>query len=42
MSIVSFMHLEELDTVVKEYGAVEGAKQTLDRFEEQLEKLVYL
>jgi uncharacterized protein YndB with AHSA1/START domain len=26
------------DLVVKEYGAIEGAKQTLDRLEEQLEK----
>ncbi|MFC0331261.1 SRPBCC domain-containing protein [Paenibacillus sepulcri] len=35
-----FKSAEETDTVVKEYGAVEGAKETLDRFEEQLAKLM--
>ncbi|MBD0383989.1 SRPBCC family protein [Paenibacillus sedimenti] len=31
-----FKSAEELDKVVKEYGAIEGAKSTLNRLEEQL------
>jgi uncharacterized protein YndB with AHSA1/START domain len=31
-----FLSAAERDRVVKEYGAIEGAKQTLDRLEEQL------
>ncbi|WP_257351033.1 SRPBCC domain-containing protein [Pseudalkalibacillus decolorationis] len=31
-----FKSEEELDKVVKEYGAIEGAKSTLDRLEELL------
>lgn len=34
-----FKSVEELEMVVKQYGAIEGAKQTLDRLEEQLAKL---
>ncbi|UKS25474.1 SRPBCC family protein [Paenibacillus sp. HWE-109] len=34
-----FKSAEELEMVVKQYGAVEGAKQTLDRLEEELAKL---
>lgn len=34
-----FKSAEELDKVVKEYGAIEGAKSTLDRLEEQLAKI---
>lgn len=33
-----FPSAEARDYVVKEYGAIEGGKQTLDRLEEQLEK----
>jgi uncharacterized protein YndB with AHSA1/START domain len=35
-----FRSAEELEKVVEEYGAIEGAKSTLDRLEKQLEKLV--
>ncbi|MEH7307892.1 SRPBCC family protein [Neobacillus drentensis] len=34
-----FKSAEELDKVVKQYGAIEGAKSTLDRLEEQLAKI---
>jgi uncharacterized protein YndB with AHSA1/START domain len=34
-----FKSAAELDKVVKEYGAIEGAKSTLDRLEEQLAKI---
>jgi uncharacterized protein YndB with AHSA1/START domain len=34
-----FKSAAELDKVVKEYGAIEGAKSTLDRLEEQLAKM---
>ncbi|MFC5648242.1 SRPBCC family protein [Paenibacillus solisilvae] len=34
-----FKSAEELDKVVKEYGAIEGAKSTFDRLEEHLAKL---
>jgi uncharacterized protein YndB with AHSA1/START domain len=34
-----FKSAEELDKVVKQYGAIEGAKSTLDRLEEQLAKM---
>jgi len=34
-----FKSAEELEKVVKEYGAIEGAKSTLDRLEEQLAKM---
>lgn len=34
-----FKSAEELEQVVKEYGAIEGAKSTLDRLEEQLSKM---
>ncbi|SEM71934.1 SRPBCC family protein [Lihuaxuella thermophila] len=34
-----FKSADELNKVVKEYGAVEGAKSTLDRLEEQLAKI---
>lgn len=33
-----FPSAEDRDRVVKEYGAIEGGKQTLDRLEEKLEK----
>ncbi|WP_248927074.1 SRPBCC family protein [Paenibacillus hamazuiensis] len=33
-----FKSAEELEKVVKEHGAIEGAKSTLDRLEEQLQK----
>jgi len=34
-----FKSVEELDKVVKQYGAIEGAKSTLDRLEEKLAKM---
>jgi uncharacterized protein YndB with AHSA1/START domain len=34
-----FKSAAELEKVVKEYGAIEGAKSTLDRLEEQLVKI---
>lgn len=34
-----FLTAEELDKVVKQYGAVEGANQTLDRLEAELVKM---
>jgi uncharacterized protein YndB with AHSA1/START domain len=34
-----FKSAAELEKVVKEYGAIEGAKSTLDRLEEQLAKI---
>jgi uncharacterized protein YndB with AHSA1/START domain len=34
-----FKSAAELDKVVKEYGAIEGAKSTLNRLEEQLAKM---
>lgn len=34
-----FKSAEELNKVVKEYGAIEGANSTLDRLEEQLAKM---
>ncbi|MED1466942.1 SRPBCC domain-containing protein [Bacillus salipaludis] len=33
-----FKSVEELEKVIKEYGAIEGAKSTLDRLEKQLAK----
>ncbi|MEF3305235.1 SRPBCC family protein [Paenibacillus sp. GYB003] len=35
-----FKSIEELQKAVQEYGAIEGAKQTLDRLEKQLATLV--
>ncbi|WP_196305240.1 hypothetical protein [Metabacillus sediminilitoris] len=35
----SWQKAAELDKLVKEYGAIEGAKSTLDRLEEQLAKI---
>ncbi|NEW05642.1 ATPase [Paenibacillus sp. SYP-B3998] len=34
-----FRSSEELEKVIKEYGAIEGAKSTLDRLEEQLAEI---
>ncbi|BBH24872.1 activator of HSP90 ATPase [Paenibacillus baekrokdamisoli] len=34
-----FKSAAELEMVIKEYGAIEGAKSTLDRLEEQLAKI---
>lgn len=34
-----FKSAAELEQVVKEYGAIEGAKSTLDRLEKQLAKI---
>ncbi|CAG7646581.1 SRPBCC family protein [Paenibacillus allorhizosphaerae] len=36
---MQFKSAAELEKVVKEYGAIEGAKQTLDRLEEQLARI---
>jgi hypothetical protein len=34
-----FKSTAELEKVIKEYGAIEGAKSTLDRLEQQLAKM---
>jgi hypothetical protein len=38
--LISHVITEEGDKVVREYGAIEGADQTLDRLEEFLSKMV--